>query len=441
MKSPLGELAKAFTNQAKQVPYVSSRPSLLQQVANRNGVDAQLKAMGGVGTLFSIVDRNATAASEVRWRLYRKAASGKDEDRTEVTEHPALSVWNNPNAFYHQSLFIEAITQHLELVGETPWLAARDERFPSGPPVELWPIRPDRLRPVPHPERFISGWIYLGPDGERIPLETNEVIRTIKPCPWDPFRGLGAVQTILVDLQSIEYAAEWNKNFFENSAEPGGVVEVEEELSDPEWRRMRNRWEEQHRGVGRAHRVAFLEKGKWVDRKYSMADMQFAELRSVSREIIREAFHMPKAMLGSVDDVNRANAEANEVVFARWETKTRCDRLKDTLNSYFLPLFGTTLGDPKRYEFDFDNPVPADKELEAKLLQAKADAAEKLVRVGYDPAAVTTAVGLPDMQHNGVVHPTSPSAPVPAASDPPKVRSGSNGHHPTTSMGELSWRG
>ena len=35
-------------------------------------------------------------------------------------------------------------------------------------------------------------------------------------------------------------------------------------------------WEEQHRGVSRAHRVAILEQGKWIDRKYTMRDMQFA---------------------------------------------------------------------------------------------------------------------------------------------------------------------
>jgi hypothetical protein len=124
--------------------------------------------------------------------------------------------------------------------------------------------------------------------------------------------------------------------------------------------------------------------------------MQFTELRNLSREIIREAFGFPKALTGSVDDVNRANAEANEVMFARWLLVPRLERIKQALNNDFLPLFGTAA---KGLEFDYDNPVPDDRELASAELTARANAAKALADAGWEPAGVLSAVGLPEISY------------------------------------------
>jgi hypothetical protein len=132
----------------------------------------------------------------------------------------------------------------------------------------------------------------------------------------------------------------------------------------------------------------------WKDRKYTQRDMQFAELRHVGQEIIREAFGFPKPMLGTVDDVNRANADAGEVMFARWLVVPDLEAVKDALNNQLLPLYGPTTRD---LEFDFENPVPEDRELASKELAAKAAAVRELVDAGvYGPEALE-AVGLPAM--------------------------------------------
>ena len=70
--------------------------------------------------------------------------------------------------------------------------------------------------------------------------------------------------------------------------------------------------------------------------------MDFANLRSVMRDTIREALGMHKVMTGVTDDVNRANAQTGEEVFASWKVSPRLDRWRDVLNNQFLPLFGST---------------------------------------------------------------------------------------------------
>lgn len=374
------------------VPFVSRR--LTFPLLHDRGAEAQMRAYGAVGTLFAIVSRSATAASQVEWKLWRKAASGLDEDRTEVTSHAALDLWQHPNPFFSQQLYVESVQQHVDLVGEGWLLIGRDPRSPL--PLELWFVRPDRIMPVPSATEFIAGYVYTSPDGERVPLETTDVIPLRMPNPLDMYRGLGPVQSIMVDLDATRYSAEWNRNFFLNSAEPGGVVEVPNTLSDDEFREMTERWREQHLGVAQAHRVAVLEAGaRWVERSFNQRDMQFVELRNVSREVIREAFGFPKPLLGATDDVNRANAEAAEVVFSRWFLGPRLDRWKGALNNHLLPLYGKEAA--RSLEFDYTDPTPPSAEQDNADRDSKATAAQALVTAGWAPEDVLEAVGLPDM--------------------------------------------
>jgi hypothetical protein len=278
--------------------------------------------------------------------------------------------------------------------------------------LELWVARPDRMAPVPSATDFVAGYVYTGPSGEQIPLDTDDVIFLRTPNPMDPYRGMGAVQTVLADLDATRYSAEWNRNFFINGAEPGGIIEVDKRLSDEEFDELKTRWDESHKGVSNAHRVAIIEQGKWVQTKFSQRDMQFSELRSQSSEFIREAFGFPKPMLGTVEDVNRANAEAAEVVFARWLLVPRLERIKQALNSGLLPLYGKDAA--RTLEFDYDNPVPDDKQAEADELAAKAKAAKDLVGVGYNPQDVARVVGLPEMRFTG----SAPAAPPTAGPAP-----------------------
>ncbi|WP_432010178.1 phage portal protein [Streptomyces cucumeris] len=388
MRSPLGSL---FSNKAP-VPFVS-RGNISMPFMHRRDAEAQLRAMGSVGTLFSIVHRTSTAVAHVEWKLWRTARSGLPEDRIEVTSHAALDLWERPNPYMPRQEFVETIQQHIDLTGEGWWVIARDPRATM--PLELWPVRPDRMEPVPDPVEFLTGYLYLGPSGERVQLGREDVVQLRTPNPLDPYRGMGPVQALLADIDATKFSAEWNRNFFYNSAEPGGIVEVDKRLDDTEFTEFRERWAEQHRGLSNAHRVGVLENGlKWVDRKYTMRDMQFAELREVSREIIREAFGIPKGMMGTVDDVNRANAEAGEVMFARYLVRPRLERIKQALNHDLLPLFGATA---KGLEFDYCDPVPADRELEAKELTAKATAARELIEAGAYGPEVLAAIGLPEV--------------------------------------------
>lgn len=361
---------------------------------SRESLKAQMDSYGSVGTLFAIVSTISQSCAAVDWGLYRKARSRKKEDRAVISRHAVLNVWDNPNPHYSGFELREAAYQHFFLTGEMRLLIVKSQ-IAKGMPLQLWPIRPDRLEPIPDTNAFLAGFVYHSPDGEKIPLEPDEVLTVKMPHPNDPYRGLGAVQALLTDLDTSKMSAEWNRNFFLNGATPGGVIEVDRRMSDNEFRRFTQRWREQHQGIANAHRIALIEQGTWKDRKYTNADMQFAELRGLNRELVREAFAYPKIMLGTVDDVNRANAEVGEEMYGRWLVHPALYRLKQAVNKVLLPMFGV---DPRDVELDFDNPVPESREQAAKDKDLRSKAAKALVEAGWQGPDVARLMDFPDME-------------------------------------------
>ena len=423
MRSLIGSISALATGKnsdASPVPYAAPGRYIIPALSGRTDNEVYMRTFGVSGTVFQIVSLLAGAVAAPEWRLYRKPkADGRvryttgdrgSDQRTEVLQHLALQVWNRPNAFTMGSGFREAGQQHMELTGEQWWVVTRDSRatFPTG----LWLVRPDRMEPVPDAKTYIKGYVYTGPSGERVPLMPEEVILTKYPNPLDPYRGLGPVQSVLVNVDAMKYGSEWNRNFFINGAAPGGIITVPNNMDDVEFDQLTSRWREAHQGVSRAHRVAVLEGGAtWTPTQMSVRDMDFSNLLNVSRDILREAWGIHKSMLGSSDDVNRANAQTAEEVFGRWKIITRLDRIRDTLNNWYLPMFGST-GDG--VEFDYVNPLPDDREADNAELLAKSTAAAALITAGFDPADVCEVVGLPDMAMAAIAAPPKPpDAPSP----------------------------
>jgi HK97 family phage portal protein len=359
--------------------------------------DRAFDAYGSVGTLFAIVSMIGNAFASTPWHLYRKAPQVEAARRQEVLDHAMVTLWNSPNPFYTGRFFRETVQQHIDLVGEGIIVLYTI----GGLPIEMWPVRPDRIHPVKHPTKFLTGYIYKDPDGEEVPLTLDQVIHIKLPNPGDPYRGMGPVQSVLADIDASKYAAEWNRNFFVNGARPGGIIKVDYRMNDNEFREFLQRWQGQHRGVANAHRVAVLENAEWQDTAFSMQDMQFVELRNLPRELIREAFAFPKPMLGSVDDVNRANAKTGEDIFARWQAVPRLDRWKDVVNARLLPRFQNW----QKLEFEPDNPVPIDQSSEDVTRNSKSISARNLVLAGYHPSDVAEAMQLPNMRWTGIPQP------------------------------------
>lgn len=415
-RKPRNKAPVAYTQQTNQ--YVSF------DMGNQTPQENYLRAYQKSGTVFGVVSLLAQSTAFPDWSLYRKQQDSRvryastdqgSDQRVEVLQHQALKVLMNPNPYMTRMSLFELSQLYVDLAGESWWIID----YAGGVPIGIWPVRPDRMSPVPDPVNFIKGYVYNSPDGEKIPFQVNEIIINKLPNPLDMYRGQSAIQTVMADIDAGDYAAQFNRNFFYNSAEPGGVIQVPDSLSDEEFDQLTNRWRETHRGVSRAHRVAVLESGMtWVSTKANQQDMDFVNLVNNSRDKIREAFRVHPIMVGITDDVNRANAQTGEEVHTTWQTIPRLERWKDVLNNQYLPLFGAT---GQNVEFDYHPPMPANREQDNLELTTKANAVQTLVNAGFDPHDALEVVGLPDMNvvEKATQAPALPPAWVPEPPAPP----------------------
>lgn len=394
----VGGLARRVRD-AAPVPYAAPNRGAFSGLFSRSGKERELAAYGSVGTLFAVVSAISEATAAQEWWLERVQRNsvrkyGPDQPRrTQVLQHPALDLWNRPNPYMSRHELVEVWTQHLKLAGESYGVLVSDPRFPALP-LEMWPVRPDRMTPVPSSTDFLAGWVYSGPEGEKIPLDPEQVIQVKLPNPLDPYRGMSPVQALLADLDAARFSAEWNRRFFLNDASPGGVIEVDGEMSDREFQKAKDRWYDQHRGIGNAHRVAFLTKMKWVPVSFSPRDMQFVQLRKYSSDAIREAYRVHPAILGQSADVNRANAEAADFQLAQWNVDPTLSRFAGALNTRLLPRYA----DPVTVEFHYESAVPEDQAGCDAHLTAQVSAYAALVNSGVSPDDAALTVGLPPMR-------------------------------------------
>jgi HK97 family phage portal protein len=392
------------------IPYTSMRGgNWYGTQQTRFGKTGQLTAMGASAALYSVVNRTSTAVAAEVWHLHRPMRGGTcDFEQPDgekcgavgvayVPRHPAQVIIDRPNDFYTTSELFESGQQHHDLTGEGWLVVGRIGTMPA----ELWVARPDRMVVVTDPDKFLTGYIYLGPDGREVPIKRQDVLSIRTPSPLDAYRGMGAVQTIMQQVTGAQFSAEWNTNFFRNGARPGGIVKLSRDMNDTDFNRLVDRFNAAHRGAANAGRTAFLEEGDWVDVKpMSLADMQFVETANLNRDTILLAFGMSKFAVGVVDDVNRATAEASKTWFGETQTVPRLKRWKDMFNNDFLPLFPGWSSDPSNAAHVtavHSNPIPADRETARDDRDAAVKNFVLLVRAGVDPAEAATVCGLPEM--------------------------------------------
>ena len=402
--------AGASQDSTPPIPYTSG--GLASRWAGGASRSAQLDLTTAETTLFSVLDLISGDTAAAPWHGQRPIAPGRAQDAEPVIVTPeqnlAVQLWARPNQWMTGRHIRKVLTWHYAAVGEA-WAVVRYADAGHTIPLSWWPVGPDRMQPVPDPKKFITGYVYTAPNGEQVPLDVDQVLRMTNPHPKDPHRGCGVVQTLGTAAGLSLSSQEWIAAFFENDASPGGLIEVAEGLNDNQFTQLKQRWNEQHRGASRAHRVAILEYGKWVPRSSSLKDMQFPQLRTLSRDQVLEGFRVHRHMLGASDDVNRANAESAEITFDRKTVEPLLEAWKEFANEHYLDSFGAA---GKVVELCYESPVQEDAAAERAETAAKVDNTVKLLGTGlFDTAGVVEAMGLPPL----------PLAPVEAAPEPDPV--------------------
>lgn len=301
----------------------------------------------------AVVERIASDLSFAEGKLFRVDRNG---DEQEVTTHPFLDFWANPNPLHEMSnaAMWRLLEIYLKLKGEGYFVIERDE---LGRPAELWPVPTHWVQMTPYQGfpfytvRLTNGQLM------EVPVDDMFVMKDLDP--YDPFkRGLGQSEALADEIETDEYAAKFQKRFFFNDATPNIIIGMPKSTEEQR-KRFLAEWMQRFKGVFQSHGVATVNGDITVNKiGESMKDMDMVNGRIFLRNAALEHYGVPREIMGITESSNRATSEAAQFIYAQNVLMPILRRREEAINHQLIPWFGDDLiwhfNDivPRNQEFD-----------------------------------------------------------------------------------------
>ena len=330
----------------------------------------------------AVVERIASDLSFAEGKLFRVDENG---DEQEITAHPFLDFWANPNPLHEMSsaALWRLLEIYLKLKGEGYFIMERDE---FGRPAELWPVPTHWVQMTPYQGfpyytvRLTNGQLM------EVPVDDMFVMKDLDP--YDPFkRGLGQSEALADEIETDEYAAKFQKRFFFNDATPNIIIGMPKSTEEQR-KRFLAEWMQRFKGVFQSHGVATVNGDVTVNKiGESMKDMDMVNGRTFIRNAALEHYGVPREIMGITESSNRATSEAAQFIYAQNVLMPILRRREEAINHQLIPWFGDDL------VWHFDDIVPRNQEFDKAVgldgwnagLLTKDEAREKL---GMPPCKV-----------------------------------------------------
>ena len=283
------------------------------------------------------------SAASVDWRVVN--------DEGEPTDHYLSKVLNRPNNSISRQDLFELLISWLELTGNAYLKTVKAGQQT----IEIWPVSPDRLRPVL--TKDVSEWIagYALDDGAKVEFEQDEIIHFMYFDPANPFIGIGPLQavskTVDIDVDQLN----WSKSAMQNRGVLDGVFSFKREFqSQDESNAVSDKLNEKYAGSGKARKMGVVgSEAKYIRTSLTPVEMDFLQSRKFNRDEIFIIFGVPPQYAGTQESSTYNNYQTSELIFWFQKIIPLLNDLKDTLNFFFYDELG---GNKILYDL---NKVPA----------------------------------------------------------------------------------
>lgn len=316
------------------------------------------------GYVYASVRPIAQAVSKIEFEVQKTAPDGT---KVALQKHSFLDLMNRPNPDMTKNQFLAQAWTHKKVAGETFFYVLRGEA--TGYPKQLHILRPDLMEVAVGRDDnnmpTVLGYIYHKEEnGERIPLDRDEVIHIYEPNPMNPFRGLGAVEAGILYVMTEKYGAEFTRNYIANNASPAGILNIDGTIDGEEWKKLKRQFNNEYATAANAGKTFFLKNSKvnFVKVGSNLSDIDLKALKEMTRDDIMAMFGVSKPILGILDDVNLASAKTAKYVFTSEIVDPEMDMLCDALEVELVRW------NPD-YCLDHESPIPLDEETELREIK------------------------------------------------------------------------
>ena len=337
-----------------------------------------------------LISQNAAA---VPWVLYK----GKGTDRMRLEDHPLLTLLDHPNPTQGGAELFEAVFGFFLIAGNSYLETVGPE---NGLPLELWTLRPDRMRVVPGAQGIPESYRYAV-GGKSVDFAVDSMTGRAKILhiksfhPLDDWYGMSPLEAAAVSIDQHNDAAKWNASLLQTGGRPSGALvykpahpDSSDTMTEEQRQVLKSEMEQYFSGAENAGRPLVLEGGlDWKEMSLSPKDMDWLAGKDVSAREIALAFNVPAQLIGIDGSLTFSNFEQARLSFFEDAVLPLLDHVKDEFNNWLTPQFGDDL--VLEYDADkIDALAPRREKVWERL--SKADfmtVNEKREMLGFSPLA------------------------------------------------------
>lgn len=245
---------------------------------------------------------------------------------------------DSPNPFWTRGDLWRATETYLGLWGSAFWGLERDE---SGQIVEIWPLRSDRMRVIPDPQRYVKGFVFVGQGQQLVAYVPEDIVWMRYFNPLDEYSGLSPIAPLRLSADMGMDALQANRKLLINDSTPGLILETSDNPTDAEVADFYQRWESRFQGADKVRRPALLSPGmKATNLGFTPRDMEYIQSLRWSLEDVARVYGVPKMMIGDLENTTFSNFSTARRVFWEDTVTSQLAFYREALRQMLVPAFG-----------------------------------------------------------------------------------------------------
>lgn len=304
--------------------------------------------------VYACANLRAKNLAKLPLRIYKRATNG---ERVEVQAGRLYDLLHAVNPHWTFRRLLRMTEMSLTAYGQCFWILENgvDAPVERVPPKEIWWAHPARMKVLPHPERYIAGFVYE--DGAaRIPFAASEVIWLRYDNPADEYGGLSPIASARLAIETSQGAIASNRAVFVNGMQLSGIMgpaDKTQSLSREQAETLATMLERRFRGAERAHRVAVLTQPvAFTPMSMTPKDVEFLGMMKWSMREVCTVFGVPPELIGDHEHATYSNIES--AMKSLWTDTLipEASMIADELTEQLVPLFGN---EADEVEFDLSD--------------------------------------------------------------------------------------
>lgn len=245
----------------------------------------------------------ATAIGQLEVEVWPKGARGRRGQKP-IENHWLPALMAQPSDQLRGDQLKEAVASFMLYRGECfAWSreVARDRAGAPGRPNTILLLPPEQVRPIKdrRDPYKIAAWEWWSPDSGWNEIPAIEVTQWKLLNPFDRFRGLSPLRSLMLEYTTDHKAAVWNRSNLEHNAIPPIAFSSDKPWPQEDREIFLDSWENKYMGTSRQGRSAALpDHVKATVMKLTHQEMEFLEGRRFHREQILSIYGVPPAVAG-----------------------------------------------------------------------------------------------------------------------------------------------